>query len=79
MGGVGKRIKSRCVAWPGARKLIAFLKFKDVKVFSMTRRSQEEPTLKNSRAALDPDETAEHVFCKNEQPGWGATRRPAGR
>lgn len=55
---------------PGAKEFIDFLKEQGIAVFYVTNRKLEEPTLKNIRAALDPNVTADRLLCKYEQRGW---------
>jgi acid phosphatase len=66
--------EERADAMPGAREFIAFLKGRGVRIFYVTNRSLEEPTLRNIQKVLDPDATADDVLCKNEQKGWGSDK-----
>ena len=61
-------------AVPGAKSFIQFLKSKGIKVFYVTNRSLEEPTIKNIQTALDSDVTAKEVLCKREKPEWGSDK-----
>ncbi len=61
-------------AMPGAREFIQFLKGRGVRIFYVTNRSMEEPTLRNIQKVLDPDATADSVLCKHEQPEWGSDK-----
>lgn len=62
--------KARAEAIPGAKAFVDFLKEQGVSLFYVTNRKLEEPTLKNIRAALDPDVTADRLLCKYEQRDW---------
>lgn len=63
--------EAQAEAIPGAREFVDFLKKNNVALFYVTNRKDEAPTIKNIRAALDPDVTPEKVLCKYEQTGWG--------
>lgn len=57
-------------AIPGAREFIDFVKKSGAKMFYVTNREQEAPTIKNIQKELDIDASAENVFCKMEKPEW---------
>lgn len=59
---------------PGAKEFIALLKEQGVELFYVTNRKLKEPTLKNIRAALDPDAAADHLLCKYEKREWGSDK-----
>ncbi len=61
-------------AMPGAKSFIQYLKKKGIKVFYVTNRILEKPTIKNIQIALDSDVTSEEVFCKNEKPEWSSDK-----
>lgn len=67
---------ARAKAVPGAKNFVQFLKDKGIALFYVTNREQKEPTLKNIRAVLDADASADHVLCKYEKPGWGSDKTP---
>jgi len=66
--------ESTAIAIPGAKEFITFLKQKNVKVFYVTNRALENPTVKNIKQVLDPQVSAEDVLCKNEKTGWGSDK-----
>jgi acid phosphatase len=59
---------------PGAKEFIQFLKEKGVKVFYVTNRILEQPTVENIRNVLDPSVSADDVLCKKEKPDWGSDK-----
>lgn len=58
----------------GAKGFVEFLKEQGVELFYVTNREEKEPTLKNIRAALDPDVADDHVLCKYEKPEWSSDK-----
>lgn len=59
---------------PGARQFIQYLKSNGIKVFYVTNRELEDPTVRNLRAVLDSEVEFEDVLCKNEKPNWGSNK-----
>ncbi len=57
-------------ALPGAKAFVRHLKELGVKIFYVTNRQLEQPTIENLRAVLDPDVTADDVLCRNERKEW---------
>ena len=66
--------ESKAAAMPGAKSFIQYLKAKGIKIFYVTNRIMEAPTVRNIKIALDPMVTAEEVLCKNEMPDWGSDK-----
>lgn len=66
--------ESTANAIPGAKEFVIFLKEKNVKIFYVTNRVLENPTVRNIKQVLDPQVSAEDVLCKNEKPGWGSDK-----
>ena len=66
--------ESNANAMPGAKGFIQFLKEKGVKIFYVTNRVIEEPTVENIKQVLDPTVTSDDVLCKKEKPSWGSDK-----
>lgn len=66
--------EARAEAVPGARAFVEFLKEQGIDLFYVTNRKRKEPTLKNIRAALDPNAAADHLLCKYEKKEWGSDK-----
>ena len=66
--------ESNAKPMPGAKEFIQILKEKGVKVFYVTNRAIEQPTVENIRKVLDPDVTPGNVLCRNEMPGWSSDK-----
>jgi len=59
---------------PGAKHFIEKVKELGVKVFYVTNRELKTPTVVNLRQEIDPNITANEVFCKNEKPAWTSNK-----
>ncbi|MCG7994262.1 MAG: hypothetical protein JAZ06_02415 [Candidatus Thiodiazotropha taylori] len=66
--------ESNAKAMPGAKEFIQHIKEKGIKVFYVTNRVIEQPTVENIRKELDPSVTSDDVLCKKEKPGWGSDK-----
>jgi acid phosphatase len=66
--------ESRADGMPGAKSFIQYVKAKGIKVFYVTNRVLEAPTVKNIKMELDPQVTPDDVLCKNEKTDWGSDK-----
>ncbi|MFT7589338.1 MAG: 5'-nucleotidase (lipoprotein e(P4) family) [Limisphaerales bacterium] len=60
----------------GAKEFVDFLDQKGVKIFYVTNRVLEAPTVKNIQLKLDADVTSADVYCKYEKEEWGSNKTP---
>lgn len=66
--------ESKADAMPGAKSFIQHVKAKGIKIFYVTNRTLEAPTVRNIKMALDPEVTAADVLCKKEKSTWGSDK-----
>lgn len=64
--------RSRAV--PGAADFVRLARERGVRVFYVTNRVQEAPTLENLRRELDPAVTTEELMVRRERPEWGSDK-----
>ncbi|MFB6342111.1 5'-nucleotidase, lipoprotein e(P4) family [Saccharicrinis sp. FJH62] len=59
---------------PGAKEFLEKVQSHGVKIFFVTNRVLQDPTVENLKKEVSPDITADDVLCKNEQPDWGSDK-----
>ncbi len=66
--------KKKAMPVPGAKEFITKIRDLGVRVFYVTNRELEAPTVKNLQMVIDRKITAGDVLCKNEQDDWGSDK-----
>lgn len=65
-------VKAKAI--PGAKKFLTDVKNLGIKVFFVTNRVLEDPTVENLQKEIYPEIYSDDVFCKKEKPEWGSSK-----
>ncbi|MFB6318811.1 5'-nucleotidase, lipoprotein e(P4) family [Saccharicrinis sp. FJH54] len=66
--------EKKAVPIPGAKEFLEKARAKGVKIFFVTNRVLQDPTVENLQQVFFRDITADDVLCKNEKPDWSSDK-----